>query len=590
MAFMFISYRQLKSLRRFRWVHCQIETLRRCFPPSIRRILGELPETLDKTYERTLLEIDAEKRTYAHRLFQCLVISIRPLYVEELSELFAVVPETESTPELNIGWRPEDPAEFILSACSTLVTVVDADAHDDKKAVQFSHFSVREYLTSDRIVNSAPVSHFHILPRPAHTLLARACLSVLLQLDHAADQTNIQSFPLARYAAKHWVDHAQFEDISSDIRDGMDRLFERDKPHFAAWVRVYDVDGYDAWNSEDEDGNDGKFDIKDITPTYPKRPHAVPLYYATLCGFRDLAERLLASYPQDLNDQGGVRGAPFNAALHNGHLNTALLLLGHGADGESGGKACQTGLYLASSRGYAEIVRTLIDRGADLSAQCDDRDDDREAMVKWTPLHVASKNGRLEIARMLLEDGANVNYQGDRCRRPLNIASFCGYTDLVQLLLDHGADPNASDGLGEIALHWASFKGPFEIVKLLLKRGANVDVPCRDDAGMTGLTPLLCAAAGGQPEIVELLLDYGADVKVKTEEGTGVSWTALHLAVYYEHPQVVKVLLECGADPHALTKEGETPFQLAKSSRWDGPDAIRAQIMNLLSERTGESE
>jgi hypothetical protein len=43
------------------------------FPPSIRRILGELPKTLDNTNERVLLEIDEEKRAYAHKLFQCLV-------------------------------------------------------------------------------------------------------------------------------------------------------------------------------------------------------------------------------------------------------------------------------------------------------------------------------------------------------------------------------------------------------------------------------------------------------------------------------------------------------------------------------------
>ena len=589
---MSIPYPQLKSLRRFRWVHCQIETLRRCFPPSIRRILGELPKTLDETYERTLLEIDAEKRNYAHRLFQCLIISIRPLHVKELSELFAVLPDTESTPGFNIGWRPEDPEEFILSACSTLVTVVDADTyHDDEKVVQFSHFSVREYLTSDRIANSALVSHFHILPRPAHALLARACLSVLFQLDHTTDRTNIQNFPLAPYAAEHWVDHARFEDISSDIRDGIERLFDRDQPHFAAWVRVHDLDGYDSWNKDDKDGKDDELGLDDITPTGPKQPHAVPLYYAALCGIRDLAERLLAAHPQDLNAQGGVRGAPLNAALHNGHLNIALLLLEHGADGENGGKACQTALYMASSRGYNEVLGTLINRGADPSVQCDDWDGDREKKVKWTPLHIASKNGRLEIARTLLANGVDVNYQGDRCRSPLNIASRCGYIDLVRLLLDHGVDLNASDELGQTALHKASFQGQFEIVRLLLERGANVDVPGRGGAGTGGWTPLFFAARNGHQEMVQLLLDHGADVKVQASEEPRELWTALHLAIYWEHPQVVKVLLERGADPHARTKMGTTPFQLAESpsNSWLEPE-YRAQIMQLISERTGESE
>jgi hypothetical protein len=164
--------------------------------------LGELPKTLDETYERILTEIDEEKHPYARRLFQSLVISIRPLRVDELAELFAVLPHADSTPGFNICWRPQDPEEFILSACSTLVAIVHTKG---EKVVQFSHFSVREYLTSNRIANSAPVSYFHILPEPAHTLLARACLSVLLQLDYRIDEFKIKNFPLARYAAEHWV-------------------------------------------------------------------------------------------------------------------------------------------------------------------------------------------------------------------------------------------------------------------------------------------------------------------------------------------------------------------------------------------------
>ena len=150
----------------------------------------------------------------------------------------------------------------------------------------------------------------------------------------------------------------------------MDPLFDRDKPHFVAWVRVFDIDGYNIWNKEHKDGKNDKFDLEAITPTYPKQPHMVPLYYTMLCGFCDLAECLLTAHLQDLNAQGSVHGAPLNAALHNGHLNTALLLLGHGADGENGGRACQTALYMVSSCGYIQVMRTLIvliDRSADLS-------------------------------------------------------------------------------------------------------------------------------------------------------------------------------------------------------------------------------
>jgi hypothetical protein len=63
--------------------------LRRCLSPRIRRALDELPETLDETYERTLLDIDDENWEYSHRLFQCIVVARRPLHVEELAGFLA---------------------------------------------------------------------------------------------------------------------------------------------------------------------------------------------------------------------------------------------------------------------------------------------------------------------------------------------------------------------------------------------------------------------------------------------------------------------------------------------------------------------
>jgi hypothetical protein len=71
-------------------VFCQLETLRHCLPPGVRRTLDELPESLDETYERLLKEIKKPNRDHAHRLLQCLVAAIRPLRVEELAEVLAV--------------------------------------------------------------------------------------------------------------------------------------------------------------------------------------------------------------------------------------------------------------------------------------------------------------------------------------------------------------------------------------------------------------------------------------------------------------------------------------------------------------------
>jgi len=120
----------------------------------------------------------------AHCIFQLIMVSSWPLYVEEVAEVFAINfnEEMSGIPKFEPSWQDPNAEKAVLSACSTLVTIVDAQWRG--KVVQFSHFSVKEYLTSDRIANAEHLSHFHIHPKPAHTLLAKSCLSVLFGLDY----------------------------------------------------------------------------------------------------------------------------------------------------------------------------------------------------------------------------------------------------------------------------------------------------------------------------------------------------------------------------------------------------------------------
>ena len=123
---------------------CQLETLRHCLPPSVRRTLNELPESLDETYERVLKEIKKPNRDHAYRLLQCLVVAIRPLEVKELAEVLAVdFDDVEGIPKLKPDWRWEDEEQAILTSCSSLITTVETY---HSRVVQFSHFSVKEYL------------------------------------------------------------------------------------------------------------------------------------------------------------------------------------------------------------------------------------------------------------------------------------------------------------------------------------------------------------------------------------------------------------------------------------------------------------
>jgi len=424
---------------RFRWVFCQLEALRHCFPPSVRRILGELPESLDETYERILKDIRRSNQAHAQRLLQCLVVAVRPLRVEELAEVLAFDFTSGGIPELNRGWRWEDQEEAVMSACSSLVIVVK---DGDSRIVQFSHFSVKEFLTSNRLAESSrDVSRYHILLERAHTILAQACLGVLLRLDDRIDRNTIKSFPLARYAAEHWVTHARFENVASRIKDGMERLFDMEKPHFATWLWIYNPGGG-----------------RSMSTMRPERPKVLPLYHAALLGLRDLVEHLLAEHRDDVHARGGYEITPLHVSARRGHSDIFILLVEHFENVDIQGIWHQTALHRASEGGHVEIGQWLLDRGADINAQ--DIDD-------WTPLYLATTYGHLEFARMLLSRGAATNTPCEVGKTPLHVASQYGNVELVRSLLEHGADPNGCTEAGLTAFEVASRQGRREIVQLL---------------------------------------------------------------------------------------------------------------------------
>ena len=471
---------------RFRWVFCQLDALQHCIPPNLRQYLNELPDTLDETYNRILKGINKAQKDNAHRLLQCLTVAVRPLLVEELAELLAFDFQASTKgglPTLKEDWRWDDEEEAVLSTCSSLITIIP---RGNSRVVQFSHFSVKEYLTSSRLAQSphGEVSRFRIDLEPAHTIMVRACLATLLRLDDDADNGDAKLSPLANYAAQHWVDHAQFENVSSHVRDGMDDLFDSSKPHFAAWHQIYDID--EGWSS--------------FSP-FSREVLGSPLYYAAFCGLYDLVERLITKHPEEVNARGGLNLSPLPAALYKGHLHVANLLCRHGAVVDVQGYTSCTPLFAASFRGQLDIMRWLLDHGANTEARSDSR---------FTPLLYAADAMHFEAIHVLLEYHADVNSQGRDGETPLTwVLNYCTqkeqFVDMVRLLLEHGADPNICENDHTTPLHAVSSCGFLEAARLLLSHGAKVD-----EKDGKGKTPFQLAASNKHEEVTKLLVEHGA--------------------------------------------------------------------------------
>ena len=326
----------------------------------------------------------------------------------------------------------------------------------DSRIVQFSHFSVKEFLTSSRLATAGgEVSNYHIDLKSAHTNLAQACLGVLLQIQVDTDGHTPVNHSLAQYAAENWTTHAQLGEVSSHLQNGMAYLFDPDKPHFKGWLTMYDIDT--------DPSDHPTFYL--FTPDH-KSP-ATPLYYAALCGFRDLVEHLITKYPQYVNADGGWYMRPLVAALAGEHFQTANLLRQNRADPGVQGRFGRNPLHVAAGSGNFEVVRILI--GCD-SANIDARDGSGS-----TPLHRVSGGRYLKdgfVPRVPLERGADINVQ-NQIGRPLHRASIYGALEVVRLLLEHGANVDAKDNDRETALQVAARHGHDEVVELLRKHGAK---------------------------------------------------------------------------------------------------------------------
>lgn len=524
---------------RFRWAVCQLDVLKTCKKPSAtKKALEELPKTLDGTYERILGNIEAGEVDEARSILQWLAFSERPLTLEEVAE--AAI--------MKVGGDPIDPGNDrlynpreVLRICQSLISLSRENLticgeRKDCEVVRFAHFSVKEYLLSDRI-SKGSAGAFSLSAKSSHMQIAECCLSILLQNNEKRDfPPEPEDLPLLRYSAEFWFKHVQKcgrdADHKEPLAGRMTSLFGGSSITFKNWLSIYDI------NFRRGARNCNAFRLG----SGPS-----PLYYSALLGFVEPTRDLLSSESSagrtDVEAFGGKYGTP---------------------------------LVAASTCGSEEIVTLLLDRGADVNAF--------SGLIYGHALHAASFHGYEPIVRLLIDRGANINDQRVGNDTALTGACERGHKSIVRFLLDNGADINLVGGGYGTALQVASERGHSSIVELLLSRGANVNI----QGGHFGQA-LQAAASRGNESIVRLLLDASADVNA---QGGGFR-DALRAASIRKHDNVVRLLLDRGAtvelivqfllEEHPLrtNAESESDQELGRALQGDF-DQGRESLMETL--------
>ena len=496
---------------------CQIDDIRGCKKPNqVRRVLKTLPKTLDETYERILSNIPDDYVEDVRRVLQCLICSLHPLDVKEVADIVAIdTAEPYYDPENGYS----SPRE-LLSVCSGLVSTRTSWREGGRlgsgkfeiEELRLAHFSVKEYLVSDR-VNLGPALKYKLDEVSCHRTLANLCISYLLQYeenkcdrqsvtrvsdpegqessdeqseaerdDHFEDLRLCERSPFAPYAAMFWSTHlraAKFDDTTPLYPKSMKLIAD-------AALLDQIVTYYRNWFSGSLVSTLRDFGIQDYTrqnpTTYPLSAEFSSVYYASLFGMDYHVSRLLEA------------GESANSAGPSGNA-----------------------LAVAASKGHKSTVQLLLKLGADVNAQeVWKKERNGTTLLTKTALHFAIEDDQEDIAHLLLDHGAAVNtklmvdgFSGDVwTNTPLQVALFRGNTSLVQALLDRASDVTvAGGGLDNVLYMACCFVQDVYLISQLLEKGA--DPNCRQLDGGRALT--IAISSKNEP-LQQLLFEYGADV------------------------------------------------------------------------------
>ena len=260
--------------------------------------------------------------------------------------------------------------------------------------------------------------------------------------------------------------------------------------------------------------------VKTLDVNNKDRRETTPLMYSAAVGSRE-AMRILLDAGADAKASNALKAT----ALHwcAGDYDKVRMLVEKGADVNAIGKAGRSPLTLAAVQGgNVKTVEYLIARGANVKGTGSPID---------TPLVAAAEAGDHDVLKVLLDKGAEVHALGDMA---LIRAAGMGSAPIVKLLLAKGANANAvtppdlfpkvKNGpilLGKFTpLLLAATFGPPELVRSLLEAGANVNAQ-----DVRGMTPLMYAVSTDRPspEIIRMLIDKGTDLSLRMQTGETVA-------------------------------------------------------------------
>ncbi|KAJ5914570.1 hypothetical protein N7504_003453 [Penicillium tannophilum] len=293
----------------------------------------------------------------------------------------------------------------------------------------------------------------------------------------------------------------------------------------------------------------------------PENCLAIPICCAAIGGHLRITE-LLLDHGADIEAQHINKRTPLHMAVDEGHIELVKLLLNKGADIKTPDTVGRVPFYTAARNGSIKIVEILHDYGPDINVSTQTQN--------WTPLNVAAHLGHAEVIKFLIEKGADISKPNSTGWTPVYSAAEGGHLEVVKILVGNGADIDIPNNTSMTPLYGAALKNHPHVVEYLLEKGAKINAQHEN-----GWTALNCAAEDGFVEVAKLLIDHGADLELAND----TEMTPLYSAALNGHSKVLKLLLEKGAKYVTPNKNGWSPINVACSNG-------HTEVFRLLLEQT----
>ncbi len=243
----------------------------------------------------------------------------------------------------------------------------------------------------------------------------------------------------------------------------------------------------------------------------------------------------------------------FTAEIHDaakaGDLEKVKILLAGNDDLiEAKDRQGFTPLHIAITKDRREVVRYLIEKGADLNSKNSNG---------LRPLQTALDRGKNTIANLLIERGADINIRGFRNQTLLHQASRSGNNSLINSLLRKGADINVEDSSGHTPLDLAVISEKASTARILVDNGGETGSLLSDDEECRTLLDRIIT--NNNELLTELILEYLDDLDFVNQAGHSI----IHRASALGNREMVNALIEKGVDLNKRSGKGKTPLDYA---------------------------